>query len=155
MSRLGSLGLRSNSHGQRLILCAMDGLHDRVPMPLASPSLGQSLISKGARASDGSLCTGNLLGQTRAQPPWGQHVQPSTQGALPECSMGGGAQMFEIRWVSFPRSDEAQAFHFSSFLWESILKNGLNAIKSVTFMTRKYGMIIKLAEHGNERVLKV
>lgn len=63
--------------------------------------------------------------------------------------------MLENRWVCVPRSDEVQASHFSSFLWESILKNVLNTIKSVTFMTRKYGMTIKLAERGNERVLKV
>lgn len=63
--------------------------------------------------------------------------------------------MLENRWMSLPRSDEVQASHSSSFLWESILKNGLNTIKSVTFMTRKYGMTIKLAERGNEKVLKV
>lgn len=33
------------------------------------------------------------------------------------------------------------------------IKNGLNLIKSVTFMARKYGKIIKLAEHRNERLL--
>ena len=35
------------------------------------------------------------------------------------------------------------------------IKNGLYIIKSVTFMARKYGKTIKLAEHRNERMLNI
>lgn len=35
------------------------------------------------------------------------------------------------------------------------IKNGLNIIKFVIFMVRKYGKIIKLVEYRNERILNI